>query len=136
MEQMNEDGSPKSDEARWSVEPQRDYYSVVDYIKALFYAKPGRFRVITFVVTDVPLTFSDEPFQRHQLQRLMKKGAPTLSPEIGQAKFTAKHNCYVLIYEFEKAGIDTQAVFVGTSQFDTKTHLAKTGLLAALRGTP
>ena len=55
IEQITPDGAPAAD--RWSLEVAPiGEHTLQGYFKALFYARPGRYRVIVFVVTNHPFS--------------------------------------------------------------------------------
>jgi hypothetical protein len=58
IEQIDNTGEPKPGASRWSLEVQPlgfRKFSLSAYLHAQFYADPGRYRVLAFVVTDSPV---------------------------------------------------------------------------------
>ena len=94
----------------------------------LFFVDPGHYRVIVFVVQDMPFSQSNEAITAQQARTWLTLGANVLSPQIAALPFTGGH-VTVLIYEFASDGSKVQVV---TSQLTGKQHLEKAGLLTAL----
>jgi hypothetical protein len=132
MEHMNADGTANED--RWSREddPMRTF-SINNFVRALFQARPGHYRVIVFVLTNKPLTEDTKVrVSSEQAGLWTKEGAHTLPKEIAEMEYTADYQCTALIYEF-KTLAGGKATFVEPSEVSGKTHLQKSGLWAALQ---
>lgn len=130
IEQINEDGTSKKS-GRWLLDvPMLETFSVSAYVHALFRAPYGRYRVIVFVVTTHPFTQSDAKVTRQQATDWLSAGYDSLPDEIGRREFSANYKCTALIYEFKGTG--KSAEFVDPSQLQGRTHLIKSGLMAAL----
>ena len=60
IERINDDGTPKQDVDRWSLESiYSDTLSIEDFLKSLFTANQGLYRVIAFIVTADPFQQED-----------------------------------------------------------------------------
>ena len=133
IERINPDGSTNEND-RWleDVPPMRKF-SIADYVAALFRARPGRYRVIVFVLTDKPPTQNtDARVSSDEAKLWTKKGAESLPKEIAQMEYTADYKCTALVYEFKTlAGAKPQ--FVEPSEITGRMHLEKSGILAALQ---
>jgi len=129
IEQMNENGTSK-ESGRWSVNPEIKIFSLRDYLQALFTAPHGHYRVIVFAVTTHPVRTSEEEVTRQQVTGWLSGGYRSLPNEIGRREFSVNYKCTALIYEFKGNG--KQSAFVDPSELQGRTHLIKSGLLAAL----
>lgn len=132
IEQMNADGSPNDD--RWSMDvtPLRKF-SVEAYLRALFRARPGHYRVIVFLVTDQPFEQEGPKVTSKQAALWVASGFNKLPRDVGEQPLSEDHSCTALIYEFSRVG-GGEPTFVEPSQVTGELHLQKSGLLAALRG--
>jgi len=134
LEQIDIDGRSKSPPGRWSVDAlaRMSSFSLKGYINALFIADPGRYRVIVFVVTDVPFRESDTQISKEEALGWLRDGWNVLPSIIGERPFTADVNCTALIYEFEKKGNSTRILL--PSGLGAHAHLIQSGILGAFQG--
>jgi hypothetical protein len=134
LEQIELDGRSKVPPDRWSAgaPAQMTHFSVGAYVNALFTADPGHYRVVVFVVTNVPFRQSDKQISRAEALGWLRDGLNVLPPIIGEQRYTADVNCTALIYEFERKG-DTTRILL-PSGLDAHTHLIKSGLWSAVEG--
>jgi succinylarginine dihydrolase len=130
LERINDDGSPSAENERWAAaaQPLESTRSLLDLLHGLFFVDPGHYRVIVFVLQDLPFSQSAETITAQQAHAWLTSGANVLSPEIAALPFTGGH-VTVLIYEFASDGSKVQVV---TSQLTGKQHLEKAGLLTVL----
>jgi hypothetical protein len=131
MEQFDPDGRSKPPPERWSarVEPQA-VFDLVTYIKALFRAKPGRFRVIVFVVTSAPIT-ERGAVSREQAMAWLNEGANRLPASLGNLKFDDDYRISALIYEFEAKSVEDAPRFVIPSPLTGRIHIKGAGLFSS-----
>ncbi|MEL6863642.1 MAG: hypothetical protein AAFP19_04450 [Bacteroidota bacterium] len=128
IEQINSDASPKEDPTRWELSgDQSDAFSLKDYIRALFTAPEGYFRVLVFIVTDQGFVQSEESVNRAQTMHWLKKGYNRLPSSFKAKSFTEDHACSALIYEFSKQG-NSDPIFANPSIHQGRTHLIKSNL--------
>ena len=137
IEQIELDGRSKTRPARWSTDPSPlTEFSISAYIRALFTANPGYYRIIVFVVTNVPFTQSDRQLSRSEGIAWLRAGLNILPESIGAEGYTPDVICTALIYEFEQRGgqgsVSTRILL--PSRLDAQTHLNKSGLLRSLGG--
>lgn len=130
LEQINADGSFGAN--RWSLEtePIRSF-SITSYLSALFRAREGHYRVVVFVATNHPFEQTDAKVTSDQATSWVKKGLNQLPKKIGDRDYTDDYACTAEIYEFETLG-GGQSRFVEPSEITGRTHLEKSGILAAL----
>ena len=133
IEQIEPDGTSKKGTARWSTDYiQPDEFSLGAYLRALFTANPGYYRMILFVVTAVPFTQSGTKLSEDESNNRLKRGYNRLPEEIGKQPFSDAIVCTALIYEFERQQ-DKTAELRSPSRLDARTHLEKSGIWTALQ---
>jgi len=140
LEQFDNQGQPLEGTGRWSARiERREVFSILSYLKALFTADRGRFRVFTFVVASeqyiIGASATDEiEVTNNQLRDWLWGGDATLPGYIADKRLTNKHTCTALVYEFEKASPDHAARLSSSSTLTGKQHLAGGGLWKILMG--
>jgi hypothetical protein len=134
LERISEDGSSKTPPDRWSAEPPHmTHFSISEYLHSLFLANAGHYRVVVFIVTDVPFAETGTAVTLSDVQKWPTGGTNTLPAQIASSAFGQNTECTALIYEFESAA-GNAPVFVQPGRLDAHTHLVKSGLWAALGG--
>lgn len=134
LEQIEVDGTPKAGLERWAlgVGRLRDF-SLIAYLKALFTANVGYFRVIAFVVTPHSFSYSDDRVGRDEALEWLRDGLNRLPPLIGEQVYTPHHSCTALIYEFEKNDVEEQARIRTPGKLTGRIHLERSGVWGSLR---
>lgn len=131
LEQINPDGTPKNP-GRWSLEQEiLEYFSMKRYLRALFFADPGLFRVVVFIVTPQPFSQSEQVVKRDDAMGWLSGGLSALPTLVKNQEFTDEFKITALIYQFEKPESDEPRL----SQSENLTgrdHLAGSGLLINL----
>lgn len=133
IEQIDEQAAPRPDPARWSLEVKPfEEFTITNYLKSLFQASVGRFRIIAFIVTNQPVTedTSDET-SFNEAVAWLKLGAKSLPESIGQLAFRSDYRCTALIYEFRKPE-SAEAMLVNPSINQGAVHLQKAKILQSL----
>jgi hypothetical protein len=105
---------------------------ISQYLRALFTADPGYYRVIAFVVT--PVAFTENASQHltsAQAQQWLVGGLNILPEQLGALPFTAHTKCTILIYEFEKPQGSPARILVPES-LGARGHLVRSGLWSRL----
>ncbi|MGH8487930.1 MAG: hypothetical protein ACREXS_03395 [Gammaproteobacteria bacterium] len=134
IEQILADGTPREEAARWAVSSVRPkVVSLRDYITALFTAPRGRYRIIVFIVTDLPVTQEKKEPTRAQATEWLNSGALSLPPSIGGQPYSGNYYTTALIYEFERGAGDQGAALKIPSDLSGKTHLQRAGIWSRLR---
>jgi hypothetical protein len=132
LERINDDGTPSVAAERWPN--SGDHYasrdSLFEFLERLFYVDPGHYRVIVFVLQDLPFSQSSTNVTAGEARAWLVTGANVLPPEIATRPFGG--HCTALIYEFASDGTKVHVV---ESRLTGKEHLEKAGLLAALGTT-
>ena len=130
LERTNPDGTPKSLPHRWSVDVSpTEKFALADYTKALATADAGRFRTIVFVLSSHSLAQSPTKTTGRQW---LTNGVNALPKPVGDAAYSTRHACTVLVYEFDVPEMNTAAVLVKPSGLSCKVHLEKAMLWNAL----
>jgi hypothetical protein len=134
VEQIESDGTSKKPPARWSARrwPLEDEWTLSWYFLRLFTAPPGYYRVIAFVVTDLPFAESNKRIDRDEADRWLRGGWNTLPRWTSETPLSPDTTCTVLIYEFEVTPKETVPRLLVPGRLDAETHLVKSGLLAGL----
>jgi hypothetical protein len=130
LERIDEDGSSRADPERWPVGLRNDGSGdFFHFLRGLFFVEPGHYRLIVFVLHDLPFSQSDRQITAQEAGAWLRSGGNALPPEIAAQPFARGH-CTVLIYEFASDG---KIVRVVESRLTGKQHLEKTGVLALLQ---
>ena len=130
LERINDDGSPSAENERWPASVKRDEATrtLFEFLQGLFFVDPGHYRLIVFVLQDLPFAQSADTITAEEARAWLTSGVNVLSPQIAKRPFNGGH-VTVLIYEFASDGSKVQVV---TSQLTGKQHLEKAGLLTVL----
>ena len=146
LEQINSNGTSKEPPDRWAVEAQplrwapprsflsqpRSKFSLTKYLKALFNANPGSYRIIVFIVTRTPFNQTGKIVSRKDAMDWLWIGLNELPDSIGKLKYSKKYKCTALIYEFEQPNPGEPAELKIPSHLQGRTHLVKAKLWQAL----
>ena len=131
LEQTYADGTPKEIPERWSVEPATlslKNFSLREYISKIFLAPKGYYRIIAFLVTPNPFTYSDATISREEANDWIVSGLNRLPDQISKKQFSAKYRVTVLVYEFVSDADEQDALKV-PGRLSGKTHLEKSRIL-------
>jgi hypothetical protein len=134
LEQFYPDGTSKQPPERWAVEvmPPKSF-SLTSYLKALFTAQEGHFRIITFIVTSSPFRqSSNADINREDAMEWLSTGLQILPYSIGRNPYTDRHYCVALIYEFEQATRNHEARFKALSTLPGIEHLKQAQIWSIL----
>jgi hypothetical protein len=103
-----------------------------NYLRALFLADPGYYRVIVFVATDVAFVHAEKGPSEDETQMWLRSGLNSLPTDVGARPYTSHFVCTALIYEFRAARYNEWARLVLPSHLDAYTHLVKSGIWGTL----
>ena len=128
IERFEQEGRPNAGLERWEIEvkPLRTF-SLFDYVRALFKARSGHFRVIVFAVTPVPFTKTDVTVSREEAMGWVYSGANRLPAAIRLAPYHPDTVCTALIYEFECVNGEASLNIPG--RLTAMVHLEKSQIL-------
>lgn len=135
IEQINADGTPKQESSeRWSIEVAApEVFSLASYLKALFTAQRGYFRILVFAVSLGPVTAdATEAIDREEALAWIDRGASNLPASMLRQPFTPDHVATALIYEFEQISRDSKPSLREPSPHQGRDHLHKAGVLERL----
>lgn len=134
LEQINPDGTPKEGLERWLIEvsPLREF-SLSAYIKALFTANPGLYRIIVFIITPHPLYQKERSVSRDEATAWLSEGSNKLPKSVHEQAYSNEYNCTALIYEFERPSYANEAHVKIPGRLSGTTHLLKAKLWGALK---
>ncbi len=128
LERIDSNGTPVDEAQRWPAGFKAKPSDLVAFLKGLFYVTPGHFRVIVFILQDLPFTQSSKGVSADDAKTWLREGANMLPPDMAKRPF-GNGACTALIYEFESDGSAVKMVEGGLTG---KEHLEKAGLLATL----
>ena len=134
LEQINDDGSPKPGEARFQLKLaplSTAEFSLASYVKALFSARSGRFRVIVFALSQGVAQDAAAP-GAERAKTWATSGQTKLPARYAALAFGDAVACTALIYEFEKKDYNADAQFVVPGKIDAMAHLTKAGIWTLL----
>ncbi len=129
LERIGGDGTPAPEEERWPAGFDNSPSGFIDFVRGLFYAKAGHYRVIVFVLQEESFTLSERKATGKDAETWLAEGAIKLPAWLANRPFGKNSTCTALIYEFESDGAAVKGV---VSNLTGKQHLQKAGLLAAL----
>lgn len=134
LERINQDGTSCTEDSRWITGPQPlKKFSISSYIKSLFTAPPGYYRIIVFAVTDKPFAPSTKKADSKNFYELLIGGANMLPEEIAMLEYTQSYRCTALIYEFKQKQTDKDPILVSPSHLPAKIHLSKSKIWEGLK---
>ena len=119
IECIDENGCPEPGPRRFQTNaPPLRVFSLDDirrYIKKLISPDANRYRVIVFIISEVPFSTPNGPPDIETTTSWLKNGLNVLPAEIGSLPINSKCTCSILIYEFVKAASDGAISVVETS---------------------
>jgi hypothetical protein len=133
LEQIEANGKSLPPPDRWSVQvkPLREF-SLPAYLQALFAATPGYYRIIAFIVTDVPIAEKSAPVSREVAGKWLSEGANKLPGDVGQQGVTPAFAVAALVYQFEQPGRGKQAILLVEEALPGREHLEQAQLWTRL----
>jgi hypothetical protein len=127
LEHIKNDGTPAT--PRWSLAPESGRFNLGEYLRRLFLAEPGRYRVVAFLVRPpTPAIYTPAPTAA-QLDTLLLNGMTAL-PESVRSVSAKVSSVEALIYEFYRQSESQQPSFVRRqeSPLTAVAHLAGAGI--------
>jgi hypothetical protein len=137
LEQIDSDGVSQKTPARWATEIQPlQKFSLKTYIKALFGARVGYYRIIVFIFTPYPFSQQEVEVDSQEAQTWLSSGLNVLPQALGQKEYSQDYKCTALIYEFEQHGTEAPPEIKIPGRLTGKTHLVKANIWHALEQLP
>jgi len=133
VERIYADGKPKEGDDRWPIasEPPR-IFSIISYLRALFTSNPGFYRVIVFVVSDLPIVQSAPPTKYRSPRDWVWAGANKIPTVVGFTGYTSSFSCVALVYEFQQPARGVEPVINIPGALPGRVHMARSSLLQYL----
>jgi len=129
VERINANGAPYPSITRFDPSFRLlDDFSVLGYLRALFVAPPGYYRVIVFIVTPIAFTTTGKPVSSDEASSWLDGGGVSLPKSTGDLDYTSDYHCTALIYEFEKRDTEANPIERHPGRLTAETHLAKSGI--------
>src|SRR5205823_4643871 len=127
VEQIGKNGIAKPEPYRFSDRlPSPD--SVPTYLGGLFTSRPGYFRIIAFVVTNVAFNDIGPPLNEADAFDLLH-GPAALPATVAVKPLPQRTEVTALIYEYQKTSVDQDSPAVPIhSTVPARTHLERAGL--------
>jgi tetratricopeptide (TPR) repeat protein len=129
LERIGNDGSPAAEAERWPA-VDNSPASLVDFIRGLFVAKAGHYRVIVFILQEASFRVSRETATAQTADEWLRGGLNKLPAAFASRPFGKESTCTALIYEFTSDGLSAKAV--AGSTLTGRQHLEKAGLMALI----
>jgi len=128
LEQINKDASSKKGTNRWKTKVEMNDFTFTEYLNSLFFTQTGYFRVIVFVITDIPIVQSKKSLGRKDAVLLVSDGSHILPPSLRNRLFTNNHSITALIYEYKLQENSDKATLIKPSEHTGREHLVKSNL--------
>jgi hypothetical protein len=129
LEKIGGDGTPAPEQDRWPAGFENTPVGFIDFVRGLFYAKAGHYRVIAFVLQEKAFTQSEQKATGKDAETWLAEGAFKLPAWLARRPFGKDSTCTALIYEFASDGAAVKGV---VSSLTGKQHLEKAGVLTGL----
>lgn len=102
LEHIATDGTRMSGTAGFVPPGGAAQFSLTGYVTRLFYARPGYYRQIVFVVTDESVATASDAPTAGELRAIASAGSAALPPDFARVPYTWRYRVLALVYEFEK----------------------------------
>lgn len=129
LEKIGGDGTPAPEQERWPAGFENSPVGFIDFVRGLFYAKAGHYRVIAFILQEKAFTQSEQKATGKDAETWLAEGAFKLPAWLASRPFGKDSTCTALIYEFKSDGAAVKSV---VSLLTGKQHLQKAGVLTGL----
>jgi hypothetical protein len=112
MEQIDKKGKSLSPPARWQATINGDLNNVLDYIKALFSAPSGNYRVLVFIISNQDISGQKESISQKDAEAWLANGYNSLPLSLKKNPLSDSTTCTLLIYHYTKMpGIAGSEIF-------------------------
>jgi hypothetical protein len=135
LEHIGNRGTRKPGAEGFESPSQKQGFSLLDFFKRLFFAPPGYYRQIVFVVSDQSMAGTTAPPTESELHSMTKDGSSALPPRFATVPYTWEYNVIALIYEFKKGPSDGDTqVIPPNGRLSAQVHLMKANLIEKRKG--
>lgn len=107
-------------------------FSLDGYLRALFTAPPGYYRIVVFVVSPRPFATTGAPVSADEATAWLEKGLNVLPPVIGRRPYSSAYATTALIYEFEKRDAQSNPTERHPGRLSADAHLTGSGIRGGL----
>jgi hypothetical protein len=131
LECIGENGQAKQGTERWCTDDARSprEFSISWYIRSLFSADPGRYRIIVFIVTPRVIRSDGVTPSEKTMKELLSSGAlDNLPDELRKIIPGPGTRCTALIYEFYRPAEDDPPHLIAASTITAVRHLVGASL--------
>ena len=129
LEHIEADGSRARGAAGFAPPGQDEGFSLAAYVRRLFYAPPGHYRQIVFVVSSQRIGRIAAPPTEAELRAIAADGLSALPGRYAALPYTPQHVVLALVYEFDKGPRDGDArVIPPQGRLGAAVHLRKAQL--------
>ncbi len=102
LERLRADGRRLPHAKGFPLPDEKESEGLGDWVKRLFYAPPGFYRQIVFVVSEQNPQEGELKPSAQQLRRIAQQGDAALPPKLAALPYSWQYKVTALIYEFEK----------------------------------
>lgn len=134
LERINQDGTSAKEPGRWGPPLGTEVGTVgglASFLRGLFYAEPGFYRVLVFVIGGEAFSQSPRQVDEAEANQWLVTGMNRLPRELAQLPFDKEQGCSVLVYEFMSDAANSAARILSPGKLSAKSHLDKAGLFSA-----
>lgn len=133
LEQTTSDGDPVPGPDRWAaaIVEMKDF-TLSGYLRALFTAPIGYYRILAFIVTPEPFATTRSRDRFETIQRWARAGHDRLPRQIRELAYTPDHEVTVLVYEFHRSGNSEDPLASIPGRVSAAQHLRRSAILAGL----
>ncbi len=134
IERIAEDGSSFGLPDRWIASPTHaPIKDLSSYLRALFKAPSGYYRVIVFVLSPYSFSQSTAKVSRDDAIAWLSAGANRLPPALWERPYTQDYACTALIYEFVKSDACPVSDVLRPGRLSAMVHLTRSHIYEALK---
>jgi hypothetical protein len=134
IERIDDDGHAFPQAERYAAPtPRAVAKTLTSYVASLFFAQPGRYRMIAFAVTDNSFVASRATLSASGASGLLSGGASKLAPEFSERAFGDGYQVDALIYEFFSLEEQNRVVQLVPGRLGAQLNLERSGIMAALQ---
>ncbi len=135
LERIDANGVPLTDSKRWmtgATFQERAGRNLAEFLTGLFYADPGYYRVILFVIGGEPFRSSERRATQIEVLEWLEQGLGRLPKSASELIFNSADGCVAIVYEFVSRDKAFEAGILRPGRFPARTHLEVSGVLALL----